>query len=340
MGSVLSTTGSDKNETFENSYELELDQIIDHIRRNCLKRIGLQGPEGIKRSLLSLARTIKDKTGAEVIISGDPCYGACDIDLSLCKEVDLMLHLGHSELIGVHSKVTFIEARMKIDLSEVAEKAVRLLKSEKVVVSTTVQHVHKINQVLEILENHGIKGIVIEPKGRAKYPGQVLGCCYATVKSAVAQEQLFVGSGNFHPLGIAISTGMRVVAADPISGDVSEINPDRLLRRRFAAITKASEARRFAVLVSKKTGQKRMDLARSIKELGETEGKEMNLVYLDNIESDRLLNLDVDSAVSTACPRIALDDSAKYMIPILTPPEFEILVGKKKWEDYEFDEMI
>jgi 2-(3-amino-3-carboxypropyl)histidine synthase len=112
-----------------------------------------------------------------------------------------------------------------------------------------------------------------------------------------------------------------------------------MLRRRFGVITRAADAKRFAVLVSKKPGQRRMELARRMKDLGEARGLEMISVYLDNIEPDRLLNLGVEAAVSTACPRIALDDAAKYMIPILTPPEFEVLIGERRWEEYAFDEM-
>jgi 2-(3-amino-3-carboxypropyl)histidine synthase len=82
-----------------------------------------------------------------------------------------------------------------------------------------------------------------------------------------------------------------------------------------------------------------MSLAQHIRALGEAKGLEMFLVYLDNIESDRLLNLGVEAAVSTACPRIALDDAAKYKIPILTPPEFEVLVRERSWEPYRFDEI-
>ncbi|HOV51469.1 MAG TPA: diphthamide synthesis protein, partial [Methanothrix sp.] len=98
-------------------------------------------------------------------------------------------------------------------------------------------------------------------------------------------------------------------------------------------------ARRFAILVSKKPGQRRMDLARRLKALGESAGKEMFLVYLDNIEPDRLQNLGANAAVSTACPRVALDDAAKFQIPVLTPPEFEVLVGARPWELYRFDEI-
>jgi 2-(3-amino-3-carboxypropyl)histidine synthase len=112
-----------------------------------------------------------------------------------------------------------------------------------------------------------------------------------------------------------------------------------MLRRRFGAIARAKEARTFAVLISKKPGQKRMSLAQHIMALGQAKGLEMFLVYLDNIEPDRLLNLGAGAAVSTACPRIALDDSAKYGIPILTPPEFEVLVHERPWVPYTFDEI-
>ena len=152
-------------------------------------------------------------------------------------------------------------------------------------------------------------------------------------------EYLFIGTGQFHPLGIALATGKRVVVADPVTGEVSEIDTDPMLRRRFGAITRAGEAKRFAVLVSKKPGQKRMELARRLMLLGDARGLEMFLVYLDNIEPDRLLNLGAEAAVSTACPRVALDDAAKYRIPILTPPEFEVLLGERRWEEYEFDEI-
>ncbi|MFB3763947.1 MAG: diphthamide biosynthesis enzyme Dph2 [Methanotrichaceae archaeon] len=335
----------------EPGLQFDLEKTVDLIRGSGAKRIGLQAPEGLKRALPSLARQIEEATGAEVIISGDQCYGACDLDMALCKDVDLMLHLGHAELgeasetagnmgnAGDAGKVIYIEARMPHDLRGVVEDAVPLLKSKRVCITTTVQHIHKLNQALEVLKQHGIKVIIGKTSGRVKYPGQVLGCCYNAARSENADEYLFIGTGKFHPLGIAMATGKRVVTADPVTGEVSEIDPNPMLRRRFASITRAMDAKRFAVLVSKKPGQKRMELASRIKKMGEEKGKEMILVYLDNIEPDKLLNLGIEAAVSTACPRVALDDASRYKIPILTPPEFEILAGNRCWEEYAFDEI-
>lgn len=320
-------------------YDLDLDRAVELIKKSNVRRVGLQAPEGLKRSMPALARQIEEQTGSEVIISGDPCFGACDVDMSLSSEVDLMLHLGHAELGEGPENVIFLEARMDADLTDVVKKAAQSLRAKRVGVTTTIQHIHKIDQAVQALREEGVEGVLGPAGGRIRHPGQVLGCSYRTARSMDVEEFIFIGTGQFHPLGIALATGKRVATADPLTGEVSEINTDALLRRRFAAICRAQEAKRFAILVSKKPGQRRMALAQRIKALGEARGLEMSLVYLDNIEPDRLLNLGAQAAVSTACPRVALDDAAKYKIPMLTAPEFEIMLGEREWERYEFDEM-
>jgi 2-(3-amino-3-carboxypropyl)histidine synthase len=334
-----STAGSNSGSSGFSDYDLDLDKAIDLIQKSGARLVGLQAPEGLKRATPSLARRIEEQTGAGVIISGDPCFGACDVDMQLCREVDLMLHLGHAQLEEGPDNVIFLEVRMKEDLRDVVEKAANVLKARRVGITTTIQHVHKLDQVLETLKKHGIEGLLGPTGGRVRQAGQVLGCSYLAARALDVEEYLFIGTGQFHPLGIALATGKRVIVADPVTGEVSEIDTDSMLRRRFGVITRAGEAKRFAILVSKKPGQRRMALAEHLKALGESRGLDMFLVYLDNIEPDRLLNLGSEAAVSTACPRVALDDAAKYRIPILTPPEFEVLVGAREWEEYEFDEI-
>jgi len=60
-------------------------------------------------------------------------------------------------------------------------------------------------------------------------------------------------------------------------------------------------------------------------------------VLLEEIHPDRLLPYQADAYVSTACPRIAVDDYLRYPKPILTPVEMEIVLGLKKWSDYSLD---
>ena len=72
----------------------------------------------------------------------------------------------------------------------------------------------------------------------------------------------------------------------------------------------------------------------------EESGREAFLILLDDVSPNLLLPfIDIDAFVMTACPRIAIDDSKMYKKPLLTPPELEIVLGKRKWEDYEIDEI-
>lgn len=322
-------------------FDLDLDFAIDLIKRSGARSVGIQVPEGLKRMASTIAKEIEDKTGADVIVSGDPCYGACDVDLDLCRAADLVIQIGHSEMLyedPILDKVVYIEARMRADVKEAVGRAADFISGRRVGVVTTVQHVHKLAEVQEVLEKRGIKGVVRPGGDRTRHPGQVLGCNFEAARGLDVDEYLFVGTGQFHPLGVSLATGKIVVAADPVTGNVSVVDALPILKRRYGAIARASDAERIAVLVSKKPGQRRMDLARRMMSLGEEQGKRMVLVYLDRMEPDALVNLGVDAAVCTACPRIALDDQAKYPVPILTPPEFEVLLGEREG-DYLLDEI-
>ncbi|HII06421.1 MAG TPA: diphthamide biosynthesis enzyme Dph2 [Methanotrichaceae archaeon] len=314
---------------------------MELIKKSGAKIVGIQVPEGLKRMASEVAKEIVEKTGAEVIVSGDPCYGACDVDLDLCRVADLVIHIGHSEMLEgdpLLDKIVYIEARMKADVKETVEKATDILSARRVGVVTTVQHVHKLDDIVEVLEKSGIEAVVRTGGKRTRYLGQVLGCNYEAARDLDVDEYVFVGTGQFHPLGVALASGKKVVAADPVTGNVSVIDTTPMLKRRYGAIARALDAEKVAVLVSKKPGQKRADLARKMAALGEEHGKEMVLVYLDRVEPEVLINLGVNAAVCTACPRIALDDQAKYPVPILTPPEFEILLGVRRG-DYPLDEI-
>ncbi len=336
MGRAPSTSGSSSE-----LFDIDLDRALELIKKSGAKIVGIQVPEGLKRMASEVAKDIEEKTDADVIVSGDPCYGACDVDLDLCRVADLVIHIGHSQMLEgdpLLDKIVYIEARMRADVKEAVERAADILSARRVGLVTTVQHVHKLEDIVDVLEKRGIEAVVRPGGKRIRYHGQVLGCNYEAARDADVDEYIFVGTGQFHPLGVALATGKRVVAADPVTGNVSVIDITSMLKRRYGAIARAMDAERIAVLVSKKPGQRRADLARKMAALGKEHGKEMVLVYLDRVEPEVLINLGVEAAVCTACPRIALDDQAKYPVPILTPPEFGVLLGERKG-DYHLDEI-
>ncbi|HUL39187.1 MAG TPA: diphthamide biosynthesis enzyme Dph2, partial [Methanomassiliicoccales archaeon] len=190
----------------------------------------------------------------------------------------------------------------------------------------------------------GVVAMVGKGDARVKHPGQVLGC-NVTAASSIAREVeqfLFIGSGDFHPLAVALETGKDVVILDPLMREVRSTGElrDRVLRQRYAAIAVAQEAKEIGVLVSTKPGQRRRALAMRLRALIEDDGRKAWVIALDNITPDQLLAFKVDAFVSTACPRIAIDDALRYNRPMLTPLELEVVLGIRKWEDYRFDSIL
>ena len=154
---------------------------------------------------------------------------------------------------------------------------------------------------------------------------------------------MFIGSGNFHPLGIYLFTKAPVLAIDPYSGDIREMSgyADRILRIRFARIVKAREVTKWGIIVSSKEGQYRMKLAKELKKLLEDEGMEAYILLMDHVNPDVLLPyMELEGFIVTACPRIAIDDSQMYKKPVITPQELEIVLNKREWEKYQLDEIL
>jgi 2-(3-amino-3-carboxypropyl)histidine synthase len=323
------------------AFDLRPDYIINVIKKTGAKIVGFQFPEGLKRKGPELAKKVEEATSAEIIISGDPCYGACDLDRTLLEQVDILFHFGHAELedTKLSEKVYFIETRSAIDIRPVVEKAVLELKGQVIGLITTVQHVHKLPDACAVLKANGKTCVIGRGDSRLAYSGQVLGCNFSAARDEVCDEYLYIGGGDFHPLGVALSTKKRVLAADPFSGEVREVDPSRILRQRSAVIAKSLDAQVFGIIVSSKNGQERMELASSLKALAKKHGKEAHLILIDLVTPDQLLQFKVDAFVNTACPRLAIDEVGRFPSPMLTPQEFEIVLGEREWESLVLDEI-
>lgn len=319
-------------------FDLEIERIIDEIKSRDPHKVGLQFPEGLKRRSLSIASEIEEKTGAEVYISANPCYGACDLDRQLLEDMDLVFHFGHST-IGEDDggKVIYIEARSDVDLEKVVHKALPLLEGKRIGLITTVQHVHKLEGIRRLLEEAGKDGIIAGGDSRIRYPGQVLGCNFSAAFAEDCDEYLYIGGGEFHPIGVALGSDRSVIIADPYLNEVRKVATDLIMKKRYAAIGKSMDAKVVAIVVSTKTGQERMELAKSLMQSARKKGMQAYILTMDLVTPEQLLNFKVDVIVNTACPRIAIDDAGRYPAPMLTPTEFEIVLGERK--ELVFDEI-
>ena len=81
-------------------HEFELDELVERIKKNDNRLVALQVPEGLKMQALEMMDEIESQTSARVVLSADPCYGACDLvhDKMQNIGVELVAHMGHSQM--------------------------------------------------------------------------------------------------------------------------------------------------------------------------------------------------------------------------------------------------
>ena len=307
--------------------------LVERLQKRGAQKIALQFPAGLKRRAAEYAAALIE-AGFAVIVSGDPCYGACDLALDALQWADVLVHLGHTP-VDERENVLFEPCPVEFD-PVVLGNALPLLKEKTVGLVTTVQHCHLIPVMETFLRENGIDVRVAEGGARTPYRGQVLGCSFTAARETHAKEILFAGTGLFHPIGIALTTGARVIALDPLSGIAQEVSGDALLRQRFAVMEKARGAKSVGIIVSTKSGQARMALAEHLMALSPG----AVIVTMREVSPDELLNLGFACYVNTACPRLAYDDQVRFPVPVLSPQEFEILCGVRTWDGYAIDEIV
>jgi len=325
-------------------YDIDIASAISEIKRIKARIIALQVPEGLKKRAYQIAEDLENKSGAEVLVVAEPCFGACDVPSSLFDIVDAIVNVGHSPIPNLKfpKPLIFVPARSNVPVLDQLKKSVGMLQ-EPVGVLATSQHLAELDEVIEGLENMGIKTKVGEGDSRISHAGEILGCNYTSAQ-AVSKEinsYLLIGSGTFHALGVHLATGKKVVVLDPNLEEPKEIDQikDKILRQRHAVIERADKARVFGIIVGEKVGQRRMRRAKELRKLLRWKRKDAALILMDKFDPEKLRSLPFDAYVSTACPRIAIDDVAMYDKPLLTPQELEIVLGVRKWENYSFDQM-
>ncbi|GAB3663427.1 diphthamide biosynthesis enzyme Dph2 [Halopiger thermotolerans] len=322
----------------DREWDYELERIVDAIEERDAEKVGLQFPEGLKRRGPAVADDLRELVGDDVtfMLSGQPCYGACDLDTYLMKRTDVFVHFGHSPMKNT-DKVIYVPLFSNVEVTPIMEEALDTLEppeeTEGVGLVTTAQHMNRYDEMSAFLEERGYEVHSRRGDERLTHEGQVLGCNYASA-DVPADQVLYVGGGKFHPLGLAMEhPDKHVVIADPVNNVVTVADTEKFMKQRYAAVHKAMDAEKWGVIFCTKIGQGRWEVAQDILE----DNDNAYLITMDEVTPDRLRNFDMDAFVNTGCPRITTDDGPQFHKPMLTPGEYEIAVGNKPLDELSFD---
>lgn len=227
-------------------------------------------------------------------------------------------------LIDMSMKVLFVPARYKKELSkEFMQKILVAIKCEKVGLFTTVQFLVQLKQLEKFLVQNRKKVLLGEPKQRAAERGQVLGCDPSAAMAVEKEIDCFVylGSGMFHPMALALESSKTILQANPLTGEVSELDRkkvEQFKKLKKEMLNKFSKAKTIGILISSKPGQENLKAAEAVKEQLEQKGKNVYMFYFDTLIPEELLNFpQIEAWVNTACPRISIDDIDRFDKPVV-----------------------
>ncbi len=318
--------------------------LFDAIRATHPRKVVLQVPAGLVRNAHLLAEEIQSASGAAVQLAARPCFGACDFpSVSEAPGADLAIVLGHAPIpnVPLARPTFFVEMREPAgDPDRLADTVARGGVPRHLGVVASIQHLDLLPAFVRALEARSYVVRTGTGGARLAYPAQALGCNY-TAAEAVRDEVeafVFLGTGRFHPIGLAFAVDRPVWSLDPLQNLLeAPIDREGLIRRRQLLVASVRDARRWGILVSTFAGQNRHPMALALQRRAADHGREATILLSDRIDPRDLEGRDLEAYVSTACPRIALDDSALYPRPLLTPPEFLMALGEIPLEQYRFD---
>lgn len=316
----------------------EPEKLVKELQERKPKKVLVQLPEGVKQNVFDIDKIFRELE-IEVIYSGETCWGGCAVAVQEAEALgaDLIVHFGHAEFIKVDFPVLYMEVRDELDLKPILEKSLESLEDyKKISLSYSIQHRHDVENIKKFYEDNGKEVLLSKKMGVAAYEGHVVGCEYSGLKAIEKEVDAYVIMGNnFHSMGAALAVEKPVVLIDVYNHEVTNMAGirDKILKQRAISIDKFKDAKKIGILVEIKPGQK-FGSPKFLVDRIEKQGKECVIITMNELTPDKLDNFYyIDCFVELACPRIAVDDFAKYRKPIITFREALVGLGEKTWDE-------
>jgi 2-(3-amino-3-carboxypropyl)histidine synthase len=199
-------------------------------------------------------------------------------------------------------KRIFIEAKASIGKVEFDTSSL----PKKIGIVTTIQYLSEMKKIVDFLWKKDVKAVVA---------GQVLGCNSSSADKLKDEVDafLYVGSGEFHPIGVALRTGKQVFVLHPESMKMSKVEQadvDRIKKKKRGMLAKFHSSKIIGVLLTTKEGQSMVQ--GGLKKVSELEKKFPDKKFYhficDTLDYNQLLNFPfVECWLNTMCPRVMED---------------------------------
>lgn len=321
------------------TFNFQNEELIKELKKIKPKKVLIQLPEGIKQNAPEILKIFQD-LNIEVAFSGETCWGGCSLALEEAKAVgaNLIVHFGHSEFMKVNFPVIYIPIKDELDLTPLLRESVKELANfRRIGLSLSIQHIHDSKKVGDFYRRNGKEVLLSKKKGNVANEGQVVGCQYEGLKEIQDKVDCFLIVGNtFHSLGASLALNKPVFLMDVYNEEIKSMGElrDRVLRQRILSVEKFKEAKKIGILISSKKGQNFFGNYKILKNKFEKTGKQVILITINEFTPDKIINFPrIGGFVELACPRIAVDDFARYNKPMITFKEAMVALGEKSWDD-------
>lgn len=317
-------------------YEFNVEEAIDKIKGEGVRRVLIQVPEGLKAYATDIVDYLRSIVkGKDLDIDASPAYGSCLIDPSVADRYDVVLHLGHDPYplwSGGPRNVAYLDLEyVAKDRCELLNRVLEvIMEEENVALYTTNQH-----KKLSAWIASALKERKVEVEG----PYLALGCYVPKPRFKEPYRALVVAGGYFHSLGVGLSLGAEVINADPYTLKVESVKGlvKKFLSVRFYKVSSAVDSRSWGIIVGT-SGQYRPELVRRLIKLIEEGGMKYYVFTLPIVSVDAVRSVDsraIDAFIITSCPRLAIENLAHYEKPVLTPGE-GLMAIKKNLSEYVY----
>ena len=198
-------------------------------------------------------------------------------------------------------KLLFMPAKSKEKISFFGLKL-----DGRIGVVTTIQHLEQAKKACN---------------GNFIFGGQILGCNFNSalkIRNKV-DKYLYVGTGEFHPIGLALNTGKDVYILNPLSKKFYKLDKGEVLRyknKMKGTVLRFLNAKKVGLLITLKEGQynpgkyigmkEKLKGAEKIKKL--YPDKTFYSFVFNTLRKEELENFNgIDCWVNMACPRLVDD---------------------------------